>query len=52
VEGDNVINVAGTDNVRNTSTSKITIKYQPVAGAQIELVSGHGTGDGEKLGRF
>lgn len=39
-EGDNVITVTGSDNVGNTSTTQVAIKYQPVLGAHIEYVSG------------
>ncbi len=40
IEGDNTITVSASDNVGNTSTASVTIKYVVPHGKQIDLVSG------------
>jgi hypothetical protein len=41
-EGDNILKIDGADNVGNTSSISIKVKYQPLAPQHIEVLSGQG----------
>jgi len=43
-EGDNTITINASDAVGNIETKTITVRYEPVTGSKIEMVSGQGQG--------